>query len=247
MVPAPTSDLLAAWERGLACAGPDRALLLHGVAQPQAGPAVLAQVPVGTRDADLYALRRALFGDRMEVLAECAACGEALEFDLDAGDLAARRPAAAGNEPRRVAVDGWDVMFRLPAAGDLTAAAAEAADAADARRRLVARCVLAASRDGDRADPDDLPEPVRRRLAEEAAQADPLAEVTLRVACPGCGASTAAELDIAGFLWVEVDAWARELLLDVHLLACAYGWTEPQVLALSPLRRRYYLELCADA
>ncbi|MFE6990250.1 hypothetical protein ACFVFN_19020, partial [Streptomyces pharetrae] len=83
-------------------------------------------------------------------------------------------------------------------------------------------------------------------IAEAAEAADPAADVTLNVACPECGRATRAELDIASYLWTELDAWARDLLLDVHLLATAYGWSEPEILALSPLRRRYYLELCAD-
>ncbi|MFD0428254.1 hypothetical protein ACFQ60_09340 [Streptomyces zhihengii] len=73
-----------------------------------------------------------------------------------------------------------------------------------------------------------------------------MADVTLSIACPECGEATPAELDITSYLWTELDTWARDLLLDVHLLASAYGWSEPEILALSPTRRRYYLELCAD-
>ena len=88
--------------------------------------------------------------------------------------------------------------------------------------------------------------PVQRRIAEAVEAADPGADLTLDVACPECGGATRAELDIASYLWTELDAWARDVLLDVHLLATAYGWSEPEILALSPTRRRYYLELCAD-
>ena len=92
----------------------------------------------------------------------------------------------------------------------------------------------------------ELPMPVQRRIAEAVEAADPRADLTLNVACPECGEATRAELDIASYLWTELDAWARDVLLDVHLLATAYGWSEPEILALSPTRRRYYLELCAD-
>ena len=40
---------------------------------------------------------------------------------------------------------------------------------------------------------------------------------------------------------------ARQTLLDVHLLASTYGWTEPDILAVPPLRRRHYLELAGYA
>jgi hypothetical protein len=222
---------------------------LHRVARPESSADELLRAPFGVREADLYSLRRALFGDRLEALAECVACGEVMEFELDVGALAARATAESGGEPLRVVVAGWEVEFRVPTVGDVAAAVAEepSGDLAGAHRRLVARCVLAVFRDGRPYDADGLPEPVVRRLAEEAEQADPAGEVMLRAVCPECGAATAAELDIAAYLWIELDSWAHDTLLDIHLLAREYGWTEPEILALSPLRRRYYLELCGNA
>ncbi|MFE2448954.1 T4 family baseplate hub assembly chaperone [Streptomyces melanosporofaciens] len=301
------AELLAIWEAGLAHHGPGRALLLHRAARPESAADELRSLPVGEREADLYALRRALFGERMQIRAECGACGEAMEFDLDARDLGVRPRERDG--PLRVEEGEWTVEFRLPTVADLEAAAhavaggggravgetggratsgagsratsgaggpgggdgvlgedvdvgglvgadgseaAEASTAADrARRALLARCLVSVHRAGqpvpaDRLPVAELPEPVQRKLAEAAEHADPAADVTLNVACPECGEATRAELDIASYLWAELDHWARDLLLDVHLLATAYGWSEPQILALSPLRRRYYLELCAD-
>jgi hypothetical protein len=243
------AELLATWEAGQAQGGSGRALLLHRAARPEAGTDELLSVPVGEREVDLFALRRTLFGERMQVRVDCGACGAAMEFDLDASRVV-QRPEPS-DEPLRVAEGDWAVEFRLPTVADLTAAAEAALDAADARRLLVDRCALSAVRAGKPVAAsrlaDLLPEPVQRRLAEAAAAADPAAEMTLNVACPECGEATPAALDIVSYLWTELDAWARDVLLDVHLLATAYGWSEPEILALSPLRRRYYLELCADA
>ncbi|MGG2458234.1 hypothetical protein ACO0M4_00110 [Streptomyces sp. RGM 3693] len=246
------AELLATWEAGLAEQGAARALLLHRAARPEAAPDALLAVPLGERAADLFALRRALFGDRLEVTLACTvpACGAAMEFELDAGEFAATRPRPPEGG-LRVTEGEWTLRFRLPAAADLAAvAAARPTDGTDARRLLAARCALAAQRAGREATGEEvaqLPDPVLKRFAEAAEAADPGAELTLEIACPECGAATPAELDIAAYLWTELDAWARDLLLDVHLLASAYGWSEPEILALSPLRRRYYLELCADA
>ncbi|AJE85102.1 MULTISPECIES: hypothetical protein [Streptomyces] len=247
------AELLAAWEAGVAVLPHARARLLHQVARPGADEGTLAALPVGTREADLLALRRALFGERMQVRLECGACGEAMEFDLDAGAFAGRLTAPAdgpgepgrdGGDPLRLTVDGWEVAFRPPTVADLTAAAQAGPEA---RRVLLERCVHSAVREGRPARPHELPASVQRAIAEAAEEADPGADITLAIACPECGSSTRAALDIASYLWTELDAWAREVLLDVHLLATAYGWSEPEILALSPLRRRYYLELCADA
>jgi hypothetical protein len=232
------AGLLATWEAGLAEAPAGRALLLHRTARPDTDVSAL---PVGARESDLFALRRALFGERMQVRLECGACGADMEFELDAGDFA--RSLSAPEEPVvRLAEGGWEIVFRLPAAADLTAAAR----AADPRAVLLARCLVSAVHHGTAQTADALPAPVRRRIAEAVEAADPGADVTLNIACPECGTATRADLDIASYLWTELDAWARDLLLDVHLLATAYGWSEPEILALSPLRRRYYLELCAD-
>ncbi|MGP4047387.1 T4 family baseplate hub assembly chaperone [Streptomyces sp. 2A115] len=239
------TELLDTWETGLAQAPSARALLLHGVARPDTGGEKLSTLPVGEREADLFALRRALFGERMQVRLACGTCGEDMEFDLDAGEFA-RSLGTPADSVVRVAEGGWEVEFRVPGVADLTAAARHP----DARRALLARCVVSVVRDGEAVPADGLsdalPEAVQRRLAEAAQAADPGADVTLNVSCPECGAATRAELDIASYLWTELDAWARDVLLDVHLLATAYGWSEPEILALSPLRRRYYLELCAD-
>ncbi|MGP4010043.1 hypothetical protein [Streptomyces sp. 4N124] len=261
------ADLLATWEAGLGAAPAGRALLLHGTARPDLDAGTLPRLPVGERESDLFALRRALFGERMQVRLACTACGEDMEFDLDAGEFAGNGSAAtqrgAGNcatshdgaaadeqqiaaHPAerlvRVSEGGWEVEFRLPGVADLTAAAR----AADPRGELIARCLVSAAYAGEVRPADALPAPVQHRIAEAVEAADPGADVTLNVACPECGQATRAELDIASYLWTELDAWARDVLLDVHLLATAYGWSEPEILALSPLRRRYYLELCAD-
>ncbi|GHG45433.1 hypothetical protein [Streptomyces griseocarneus] len=241
--------LLAAWEAGLASDDGGRALLLHSLARPGADAGELLSVPLGQRDAELFAVRRALFGARLEVRAECAACGEEMEFEFDADGLSTT-PTAPG-EPLRVEVDEWTVEFRLPTPADIAAVAAAGEDAGGgdggAGAALLARCTLRAERGGRPVADRPLPGHVQRRIAAVSAESDPLADVTLNVACPACGKATRAELDITSYLWAELDAWARDTLLDVHLLATAYGWSEPEILALSPLRRRYYLELCADA
>ncbi|MCX9190008.1 hypothetical protein C3Y87_00965 [Carbonactinospora thermoautotrophica] len=238
------SELLAAWEAGLAAGETRRALLLHALARPDASVEELLAAPVGERDADLFALRGALFGPRLDVWLACAECAEEMEFDLDVAALvAAGRPDPG---PHRVEAGPWAVRFRLPTAGDL-AAVTEAAAEADPRLALLGRCVLEATRDGATVDVAGLPAEVTERLAAKAAEVDPGADITLNVPCPECGHATKAELDIATYLWAELDAWARSTLLDVHLLASAYGWSEPEILALSPVRRRYYLELLGDA
>jgi len=232
------ADLLAGWELGLPADDGRRAVLLHSLARPGEPADRLLATPVGERDGDLIGLRRRLFGDAVPLRAACAECGEELEFAFDLAAVPATpEPAADG----RVTSGDWAVSVRPPSAGDLLAAAA--VPPGQARQALLAACVVDATR-GDRpVRADELPAEVRRLVAEACAAADPRADITLAIACAVCGHKTAATLDIGAVLWAELDHWARGLLLDVHLLACTYGWTEAEVFALSPLRRRYYLEL----
>jgi hypothetical protein len=58
-----------------------------------------------------------------------------------------------------------------------------------------------------------------------------------------CTYSWHAAFDIATYLATEVHTWASRQLREVHDLARAYGWSEAEILAMSPTRRRAYLEL----
>lgn len=237
------TDLLRIWEAGLAAAGIQRTVLLHAAARPAADD--LFDVPVGERDADLFALRRELFGAVMPVRLRCPNCAEELEFDFDTH--AVTSTAEVSREPITISEGEWTVVFRLPTSADLIATAASvtasSATAEDARDALLRRCVLEAKQADEQVDVDDLPAEITSLVDTVAAAADPCADIRLDVRCPECGGSARADLDIAACLWAELDAWAHAVLVDVHLLASSYGWTESAILELSPLRRRYYLEL----
>jgi hypothetical protein len=88
-----------------------------------------------------------------------------------------------------------------------------------------------------------LPESVVSAMAEQMAQADAPADIQLALTCPVCGQHWQAIFDIVSFFWSEIDAWAYRTLRDVHCLAAAYGWREADILALSPWRRQFYLEM----
>jgi hypothetical protein len=65
----------------------------------------------------------------------------------------------------------------------------------------------------------------------------------LSSACPHCGRAWSAFLDVASFVWREVETWAQRTLQEIHLLARAYGWREIDILTLTPTRRQAYLQM----
>lgn len=200
----------------------------------------IAALSVGQRDALLYALRDLMVGPRLEVFAECPACRAPLEFSLETADILARAAAAPAGEVA-LAADGYTVRFRLPNSFDL--AMVVNADVTDGRRELLRRCVTGAGREGHELDGDALPEAVVAAVAAKMQECDPLAEVSLDLACPACGTRRPLVLDIVSFFWTELEVQAKHLLRQVHILARSYGWREEDILAMSAYRRRLYLEM----
>ena len=196
----------------------------------------LARLPLGSRNARLLDLYTALAGPALEATAGCPACGEPAEFAVDSGALLAQQRGA--REPAPFEADELVVVWRSPDSADLTAAA-QAANAADAERVLLERCVTEGPE-------GELPPAVRLELAEAMTAADPLAEVLVDVSCPDCGERFSADVDIAAFAWAELEAKARGLLHEVAVLARAFGWTEREVVALDETRRAAYLALVQE-
>lgn len=235
-------DLLRLWEVGAAQHPLDRALTILAVGEPEQARRELARLSTGRRNARLLAVYARTFGSHIAGQGRCPNCDARAEFSLDAGELEVVSVADAGDTPLTVTRDGYAVMYRLPDSFDL-AAIAGLADTAEARQRLLDRCIAHASRDGDEVAPDRLPEDVVASVIEGMAAHDPLAEVELALTCPVCGQQWQLLFDIASFLWLKIESQAVRLLREVHTLARAYGWCEADILALSPGRRQAYLEM----
>lgn len=225
-------DLLALWERGLTRHAIDRSALLTAWARPQIDAGRIADLPLGEITASLLQLRAATFGDRIRAHADCERCGQRLELNFATGELL--QPAASVDE-----AEAAGVRLRLPCLRDL-AAIADVRDAERAARALLARCMLNAP-----ADADALPPEIVREIEDALEAADPNADLAFDVHCEACGHTGSAQLDAGELLWDEVDARARSLLGEVHLLASAYGWSEGEILGLSTARRAAYLSMVA--
>lgn len=227
--------LVEAWaeaQRAPAWQRPARLLAALG-ALPDDGAAPL---PLGVVGAAALRAARAAWPGPLEAHAPCRACGEPLAVELPAEAILALAPDAGATA--EVACDGYRLTLRAPAAEDL-AAVADAPDAEAAARRLLLRCTLAA-------EPPLLadPPPALLEAAEAAIEAlDPLAALSLAVACPSCGTAQEPEADLGAWGLALLEARVRRLFGEVHRLASAYGWTEREILALGPARRRAYLEL----
>lgn len=227
------AELLALWEHGLRRHPVDRALLLGAWARPELAPASLAGLPLGALNAALLRLREACFGPSIEAFVDCARCGGRLGLALEVADLL----AGAAESDARADLELAGLRFRVPCSRDL-AKIAEAPNVEGARERLLDLCRLEqqAPRQAELAT-------LLAEVEAGLAALDPAADITLAFACESCGHRWTAAFDIGALLWEEIEARARAILTEIHGLARAYGWTEPEILALSPQRRAAYLEL----
>ena len=163
----------------------------------------------------------------------CPARGSALALALDPGAFVA---APRGGPVAWTAPDGTAVTSRLPSGADLAAWRRGGGDAAALAGRLVESL-------------DDAPPPAGWTLPEDwlgpaesaLADADPLTVLQLAVACPDCRQESAIAFDLEGWLIGQLAAVQAGLLDEVHRLASAYHWSEAEIAALPPWRRRAYL------
>lgn len=232
------ADTLQIWERAEPLGPLDRALLLASFSVDDD----LASAPIGRCHATLLVLRTQLFGPTLESTANCPACDARVEFAVDG--LALLSLHEEGTESSGVIEqDEYVVSWRSPTPSDLAALAAEPGPPGAS---LLRRCVTVTAAVGTPLDATTVPAALIARIEEEMSAADPLAEVLVAVTCPECERRFEADVDLARFVWSEVDARARQVLHDIDVLARAYGWTEPEVLALSDARRASYLRLVVD-
>lgn len=241
--------VLDLWEHAQGLAPVARAVALAAAAPRLAGDADdvgddadVAALPLGQRDARLLRLRAALAGPALEATAPCPGCGEQVELVVDAAALLAVAGDRATPSTGELEVDGYTVRWRAPDSRAM-AAAAEAGDPRAAEAVLLASWVTEARGPAGEVAAVALPDSVRSRVADAVAHADPLVEVLVDTACPSCAHAFVVEVDVAAFVWAELDARARRLLAEVDLLARAYGWSEAEVLALGEMRRAAYVRL----
>lgn len=227
------AKLLNLWECGASLHLLDRGLLALSMALPEVPCDSLADWPLGRRNRALVELHSSSFGPSLLAWTSCASCGEKMEFELDGrvlgGDESDEAPVGG-----IVHVNGHS--FRLPNSRDLARVAKES-DPQTAVLRILERCRTDTEVSMAWSDEDV------EAVGEAMAMADPGAQLQVALRCPACGNQWNASLELLTFLWAEIEARAKRLLWEVHALASAYGWTQSEILALSPARRALYLEM----
>jgi len=232
-------EMLEVWEQGLAQSPPQRSMMLLAASAEPTEAA--ARLTVGQRDGRLLTLREWAFGPHLAAVATCPLCGERLELNFRTSDVRVEAETEVeAAESWAVDVAGYKLRCRAPNSLDLVAIAGQG-DSAAARRQLLDRCLSEITREGSPVSVDQLPAEVIDLVVERLAQADPQADVQIALSCPRCAHQWQASFDIGAFFWGEIHVWAQRTLREVHTLASAYGWSEKDILMMSPWRRQFYL------
>ncbi len=227
--------LLAVWEEASAVPACAVGAVVLGRCSAVDDAATVLDLPLSAVASLLAQVWTATFGPVAECLVGCPGCGAQLEVELPFDAL-----AALPVQPASAQVGTTGLAVRCPATRDLLAVAA-VPDPADA---LLARCLADAA--GHPLDVAGLAPAVR---AEVEATAEVLAGAAAAVVtspCPSCGTAVRVEVDPAELLWQRLRADVPSVLADVADLAAAFGWSEADVLSLTPARRAAYLDLVRE-
>lgn len=233
------ADMLNVWEQGLQQPPVQRAFILLSVAFPDMDTDTLLKLSIGRRDQMLLRIRERLFGQQLLNTAQCPQCGEQTEWENRVADFLA--PEDGKNEEIfDMEEEEYFLRFRLPNSLDI-AAALNRDDQADPQGFIVSQCLVTIKHAGKDCSVDELPGTLLEKLKQRIEEADPQAEIRLRLTCPACSYQWELLFDIIDFLWKELNNWAERMLQTVHRLAVGYGWSEQEILALSPVRRQLYV------
>jgi hypothetical protein len=239
-----TVDLVRVWELGMEQPAWYRGLLMLVPAFPELSIGDLSTVALGTRNAYLFALRRSLFGSNLAAGILCERCREPIEFELcvedvcDLGDILRTAPAAA--EATDLSFDGVTLSVRAITSRDLSAFHRET-PLALAEQALRAQAVTIVTPSTEIRAIENLSQAQLSLVIETLQEHDPYAETWLQLSCQGCKHEWSSLLDIAAYLWAEITAVVQRVLDEVATIAQAFGWSEHEILKMSPGRREFYL------
>src|ERR1044071_4806004 len=121
------TEMLSLWEQGHSKSPASRVAMLLCAACADSKGDELEHLSIGQRDERLLQLREWAFGNRVQSVADCPACGDKLELEFNVADLRSTA-GSESREPLFLAAAPYEVRFRLPTVADLASLPRNAAD-----------------------------------------------------------------------------------------------------------------------
>lgn len=218
---------------------------LASVGGQQPSRALVQRLFVADRQFLMRQLAIQLGLDNVWLTPHCPQCGVAFDVSVTLSALPIK-PAGQGFPYAPVRTSQGTFRVRTPN-GDDQESIADLDDPAAARRCIVGRCIVERLEDNEHHRSTDEPAVDVSALSGEDLSAIEIAlesicpELTVcaRAVCPECRAVQ--DVPVDPYLCLRRSH--SEIYMDVHVLASAYHWSEPQILALSRSRRKRYLSM----
>lgn len=235
--------LLNFWERNMNQTLIHRAIDLLCCAYPEMKVEEIARLSIGERDARLLLLRRLLFGPHLQNMAECPGCSARIVWENDIQDILLQLPSPnASRGEYLLEEEGYNIFFRLPNSFDLLEVIAGEIKNANPEK-LLEKLILDCKYMAEPCLVEKLPGNIINALDQKIEDENQQADILMDLKCPNCSHQFEMQFDIVSYIWNEINTWARHLLQDIGTLARAYGWSEKEILELSPARRQIYLDM----
>lgn len=237
MRPPNSANLLQIWEDSFHLSLVQKSIYLLSFAC-NTDKKTIASWSIGQRDARLFLLRKYLFGAHFENLATCQKCNEQIEWNMSINDF----PLPTLRDNQMVfdfQFEKYQLQFRLPNSQDLQAATIDNQTPSS----LVQNCIINIHKAAKPLKKAALPSKLINALTQEMEKIDPLAHISMQLACPNCQHQWNSTFDIITYLWAEIDNWAKHLLQEIAILARHFSWSEQDILNMSPRRRQLYLAM----
>jgi hypothetical protein len=210
----------------------------------------------------LLKLRQATFGEQVQATIVCVneECANRMDIDFSTDDV----PVTESIERRLVyemtlsqeaaladadGVSHTHVAFRLPNGSDhelITPVLAR--DESRASQMLLERCVQKIGVNGlmEEVGVSQLSTLACMEIEQQMEAVAPQVELTMEGECPECGAEFAVPFDLERFFFNELRTSLDLLYREVHYLAYHYHWSEREIMEMSRLKRRRYIQVLAD-
>ena len=237
MRPVSASELLTIWENGAGQSLLNRHLSLLATAC-SIPFSEAAQFSIGERDLRLLLLREWHFGHQLINVATCPKCNQKVEWEMTTHQLHLQESRPEPNLVLSLESQGYIINYRLPNSADMMLLSQFSH-----RHDLVKNCITSINGQEGKMGLSELTNEVFQELDQQMAKSDPQANIAFDLTCPACQYQWLSFFDIMNYFWAEIDRWAKRSFQEIYLLARGFGWSEEEILALSPQRRQTYLNM----
>ena len=234
------TSLLELWEYGHAATPFEYGNLLLMLDDARNDEDDILDLTLGERDRYLLDLRKRLFGSKINAESHCKECSEKQDMSFTIQDIMVKNYHVKNEYD--MLTEELSIKLRPVKLRDLSLVSSKQKHET-AEDMLLELCILSAKKNGNKIPVTSMSQQEKANIVSEMSEIDPQSEIIINSKCPSCGVVCNFVFDICAYLRTEIDAYVRQLLLDVHYLSASYGWSESDVLAMSDHRRRMYINM----